>query len=59
LIIEERGDTDEDINHCIRAGWQKWRNASRILCDKKIPMRLKGKVYFAVFRPTLLYGLEC
>ena len=22
-IMEEKGDIDEDINHCIRVGWQK------------------------------------
>ena len=22
-IVEGRGDVDEDISHCIRAGWQK------------------------------------
>jgi len=44
-IVEQRGDIDEDINHHIRVGWQKWRKASGVLCDKKIPFRLKGKVY--------------
>ena len=44
-IIEERGDIEEDISHRIRAGWQKWRKTSGLLCDKKIPFRLKGRVY--------------
>jgi len=26
-IIQENGDIDEDINHRIRVGWQKWKNA--------------------------------
>jgi len=30
-IVEERGDTDEDISHRIRARWQKWRKASGVL----------------------------
>ena len=33
--------------------------ASRVLCDKKIPFRLKGRVYRMVVRLTLLYGTEC
>ena len=41
-IIEKRGDINDDINHCIRVGWQKWRNAYGVLCDKKIPVSLKG-----------------
>ena len=58
-IIEERGDIDSAISHCIRTGWQKWKNASGILCNKKIPIRLKGRVYHMVVRPALLYGAEC
>lgn len=30
-----------------------------MLCDKKIPLRLKGKVYHTVVRLVLLYGAEC
>jgi len=28
LIIEGKGDNDEDINHLIRVGQHKWRSAS-------------------------------
>jgi len=52
-IIEKRGDIDDDIDHCIRVGWQKWINKSRVLCDKKIPIRLKGQVYCMVVRLAL------
>uniref|UniRef100_A0A7C8Z989 RNA-directed DNA polymerase n=1 Tax=Opuntia streptacantha TaxID=393608 RepID=A0A7C8Z989_OPUST len=58
-ILEDRGNIDEDINQRIRVGWQKWRNALRILCDKKIPVELKGKVYHIVVKPVVLYGSEC
>ena len=58
LIIEERGDIDEDINHCTRVRWQKWNKASG-LCDKKIPFRLKGRIYRMIVQPALLYGAEC
>ena len=50
-IIQENGEIDEDINHRIKVGWQKWKNASGVLCDRKIPLRLKGKIY----RICLLY----
>ena len=58
-IVEEGGDIDDDISHRIRVGWQKWRKAAGVLCDKKIPFRLKGRVYRMVIRPALLYGAEC
>ncbi|KAG5632518.1 hypothetical protein H5410_004235 [Solanum commersonii] len=45
--------------HRIGVAWMKWRLASGVLCDKKIPPRLKGKFYRVVVRPALLYGAEC
>jgi len=58
-IVEEKGDIDEDINHRIRVGWQKWRKASGVLCDKRMPFILKGKIYRMVVLPALLFGTEC
>ncbi|XP_070050414.1 uncharacterized protein [Nicotiana tomentosiformis] len=37
----------------------KWRLASGILCGRNVPLRLKGKFYRVVVRPTMLYGAEC
>lgn len=30
-----------------------------ILCDKKVPLKVKGKFYKTVARPAMIYGLEC
>jgi len=30
-----------------------------VLCDKRMPVRLKGKVYRTVVRPVILYDSEC
>ncbi|KAG5578791.1 hypothetical protein H5410_049418 [Solanum commersonii] len=57
--ILRSGDIDEDVTHRIGVAWMKWRLASGVLCDKKIPSRLKGKFYRVVVRPALLYGAEC
>ena len=54
-IIHEEGDIGADVTHRIKAGWTKWRNASGVLCDRRIPLRLKGKFYKTAIRPTMLY----
>ena len=58
-ILHKEGEIDEDVSHRIRAGWMKWRSASGFLCDRKIPLRLKGKFYRTAVRPAMLYGAEC
>ena len=40
-------------------GWQKWKSASDVLCDKRVSLGLKGKVYQMVVRSAILYGSEC
>ena len=58
-IFQSDGRIDGDVTHRINAGWLKWRGASGILCDKKIPLKLKGKYYRAAIRPAMFYGSEC
>ena len=36
-VIQQNGDIDEDINHRIKVGWQKWKYSSGVLCDKRVP----------------------
>ncbi|XP_070052709.1 uncharacterized protein [Nicotiana tomentosiformis] len=58
-VIQRDGEIDEDVTHRIRVRWMKWRLASRVMCDRKVPPILKGKFYRAVVRPAMLYGVEC
>ena len=37
----------------------KWRSLSGVLCDRHVPIKLKGKVYKTAVRPAMLYGSEC
>ena len=59
LMLQRDGDIDEDVSHRIKAGWMKWRQASGVLCDKRVPQKLKGKFYRTTIRPAMLYGVEC
>ncbi|KAL6517101.1 hypothetical protein OROHE_017807 [Orobanche hederae] len=58
-IIQKDGELDGDVAHRIKAGWLKWKSATRVLCDPGMPHRLKGKFYRTAIRPALLYGTEC
>ncbi|XP_047249897.1 uncharacterized protein LOC124885693 [Capsicum annuum] len=53
------GEIDEDVSHYIRARWMKWSLISRVLCNKKVSSKLKGKFYKVVVRLAMLYGAEC
>lgn len=57
-VMSNTCDVRSDVNACIQAGWLKWQSVTGVLCDKKMPLKLKSKVYKAVVRPALLYALE-
>ncbi|KAL6624698.1 hypothetical protein ACP70R_032019 [Stipagrostis hirtigluma subsp. patula] len=58
-MLQKDGDIDEDVNHRIKSGCVKWCQASGILYDKRVPQKLKGKLYRTTLRPTTLYGAKC
>ncbi|XP_050508941.1 uncharacterized protein LOC126886137 [Diabrotica virgifera virgifera] len=58
-VLQSNGEIDGDACSRIRAGWMKWKEASGVLCDRKIPMKLKGKFYKTAIRPAMMYGTEC
>ena len=37
----------------------KWKQLTGVLCDKKVPIKPKDKVYKTVIKPTMTYGAEC
>jgi len=39
-FVQIKGGFGEDEKHRIRCGCIKWREATGVLCDKTIPMRL-------------------
>ena len=58
-MLQRDGDIDKDISHRIKVRWMKWRQASSVLCDKRVPHKLKDKFYRTTIRPAMLYGAEC
>jgi hypothetical protein len=58
-MLQKNGDINEDVSHRNKAGWLKWREASGVLCDPRVPLKVKGKFYRTMIRPVMLYGAEC
>jgi hypothetical protein len=58
-LISSDGDTLPDARARVNAAWLKWRQVTGVLCDRKMPTRLKAKIYKTVVRPVALYGSEC
>ena len=57
-LVEETGNVEGEIKCRIQSGWKNWREMSGVLCDRKVPIKLKGKVYKTAVRPAMLYGIE-
>ena len=58
-MLQKDGDIDEDVRHRILAGWLNCRQASGVLCDRRVPQKLKGKFYSTALHPAMLYGAKC
>jgi hypothetical protein len=58
-MLQKDGDIDEDVSHKIKVGWLKWRQASDVLCNSRLPLKLKVKFYRTAIRSAMLYGAEC
>uniref|UniRef100_A0A914W303 Reverse transcriptase domain-containing protein n=1 Tax=Plectus sambesii TaxID=2011161 RepID=A0A914W303_9BILA len=58
-MIATDGSINADAKHQVNAAWLKWRASTGVLCDKRMPERLKLKIYCAVVLTVALYGSEC
>ena len=56
--VQESGGCERELKKRVQAGWNGWRRVSGVICDKRLPARVKGKVYSSVVRPAMVYELE-
>ena len=58
-VVDKDGTIDRDVDLRVQAAWLSWRKLTGVLYDRKIPLRLKVKIYETIIRPALTYGSEC
>ena len=58
-LFTSEGGSQADVNNRIRIGWMKWKEVSGVMCDRKMPVELKDKVFKTIIRPAMTYGSEC
>ena len=48
-----------DVNKRIIIGWMKWKEVSRVMCYRKMPVELKDKAFKTIIRPAMTAVSEC
>ena len=56
--VQESGACEREVKKRVQAGWNGWRKVSGVISNRRLPARVKGKVYSSVVRPAMVYGLE-
>ena len=56
--VQESGDCEKEVKKRVQAGWNGWRKILRVICGRRLPARVKGKVYTLMVRPAMVYELE-
>ena len=47
-ILAENGDFDAEKTNRIQSGWRNWNRVLESMCDRRIIVRVNGKVYKTV-----------
>ena len=56
--VQSNGECGREVKKRVQAGWNGWRRMSGVICDRRVPARVKRKVYKVAVRPAMLYGLK-
>ncbi|XP_063607366.1 uncharacterized protein LOC134781988 [Penaeus indicus] len=59
-MVSEGGGSEPAIRVRVRvkAAWNKWRELSGVINDKRMPRKIKVKLYETVVRLVIVHGLE-
>ena len=57
-MVRESGSCQREVKRRVQAGCNRWRKVSGVICDRRLPARVKGKMYSSVVRPAMVYGVK-
>ena len=43
--VQSNGECGREVTKRVQAAWNGWRRMSGVICDRRVPARVKGKVY--------------
>ena len=58
LMVQESGSCEREVKWRVQAEWNRWKKVSGVICYRRLPARVKGKVYSLVVISAMVYGLE-
>ena len=53
LMFDAEGGSTTDCKNRVRLAWNKWREVTGVIGDKKVPVKIKHKRYKTVLKPTM------
>ncbi|XP_066941373.1 uncharacterized protein [Macrobrachium rosenbergii] len=56
--VADDGNLDVEITYRVQTGWKNRRKMSGVLCDRRINVKVKGRVCKTGVRPALMHGEE-
>ena len=57
-MVQESGNCEREVKRRVQAEWNGWKKVSGVICDRRLPARVKGKVCSAAVIQAMVYGLE-
>ena len=56
--LHSDGGMNAEVNKMTQCGWNNWMKMSDVLCDKRVPPHVKGKIHKMIVQPAMLHGME-
>ena len=56
--VQSDGASNKEVGKRIQVGWNSWQKIIGLLCDRKVPAELKGRIYKIMVRSAMLCSME-